>query len=294
MKSPDGETAMLSWTVGEVKITRVVEFEFTVDYDAEGKFLTEASPAALAELGWLKPHFMNDRDQLLMSIHALLIETPSMKLIVDTCFGNDKPHPLIQDEPLATGFLGLLAEAGAPRETIDRVVCTHLHVDHVGWNTMLIDGEWQPTFPNARYLMGSDEYAHWNAAPDYDTPAIMAASIKPVFDAGLVDLVAVDHQICNEVCLIPTPGHTPGHVSVVIDSCGQTAVITGDMMHHPCQIARPDWSPSFDHDKAAARATRKAFLGEVAETPLLIIGTHFCAPTAGYIVRDGKSYRFAV
>ncbi len=285
---------MLSWTIGDVKVTRIVEMEFTVDYDPGGHFLVEASPEALAEIGWLKPHFMNDQDQLLMSIHALLVETPSMTLIVDTCFGNDKPHALINNEPLATGFLNALASTGAPREAIDRVVCTHLHVDHVGWNTMLVDGAWQPTFPNARYLFGADEYDHWQGETGGDRPQIMAESVQPIFDAGLVDLVAVDHRICPEIRLMPTRGHTPGHVSVVIESRGETAIITGDMMHHPVQVARPDWTPSFDSDKAAARETRKAFLGDMADKPVLIIGTHFPAPTAGHIARDRETYRFAV
>ncbi len=284
---------MLSWTIGDVKVTRVVEFEFLVDYQPEGAFLREASPAALAEIPWLKPHFMNDQDQLLMSIHALLVETPTMKMIVDTCFGNDKPHALLQHEALSTGFLNALAEAGAPRESIDRVICTHLHVDHVGWNTMLVDGKWQPTFPNARYLFGADEHAHWSADTSEEHSRITAESVQPVIDAGLVDLVAMDARISPEIRLMPTTGHTPGHVSVVIESQGETAIITGDMMHHPCQIARPDWAPSFDSDQSAARATRKAFLGDVADQPTLIIGTHFPAPTAGRIKRDGETYRFA-
>lgn len=285
---------MLSWTIGDVKVTRVVEFEFLVDYEPEGAFLREASPAALAEIPWLKPHFMNDQDQLTMSIHALLVETPSMKLIVDTCFGNDKPHALLGHTALATGFLDALAAAGAPRETIDRVICTHLHVDHVGWNTMLVDGAWHPTFPNARYLFGADEHAHWREDTSDEHLKITAESVQPVVDAGLVDLVAMDERICPEIRLMPTPGHTPGHVSVVIESRGETAIITGDMMHHPCQIARPDWAPSFDSDQAAARTTRKAFLGDVADKPVLIIGTHFAAPTAGHVVRDGGSWRLAV
>jgi glyoxylase-like metal-dependent hydrolase (beta-lactamase superfamily II) len=284
---------MLSWTIGDVKVTRVVEFEFLVDYDPDGVFLREASPAALAEIPWLKPHFMNDQDQLLMSIHALLVETPTMKLIVDTCFGNDKPHALLQNVGLSTGFLNALAEAGAPRETIDRVICTHLHVDHVGWNTMLVDGTWQPTFPNARYLFGADEHAHWSGDTSDEHVRITAESVRPVFDAGLVDLVAMDERISPEIRLMPTPGHTPGHVSVVIESNGEVAIITGDMIHHPCQIARPEWAPSFDSDQAAARATRKAFLGNVADKPILIIGTHFPAPTAGHIERDGRDYRLA-
>jgi glyoxylase-like metal-dependent hydrolase (beta-lactamase superfamily II) len=285
---------MLTWTIGDVKVTRVVEFEFQVDYDPDGEFLREASSAALAEIGWLKPHFVNEQDQLLMSIHALLVETPSMRLIVDTCFGNDKPHELLGNTALSTGFLNALTEAGAPRESIDRVICTHMHVDHVGWNTMLVDGKWQPTFPNARYLFGAEEHAHWRADTSDEHIKITAESIQPVIDAGLVDLVAMDERVSPEIRLMPTPGHTPGHVSVVIESKGQTAIITGDMMHHPCQIARPEWANGFDSDQSAARSARKAFLGDVADQPILIIGTHFVAPTAGYIERHGDTYRLQV
>jgi len=175
------------------------------------------------------------------------------------------------------------------------VVCTHLHVDHVGWNTMLVDGRWVPTFPNARYLMGRIEYAHWTGQRERDDmTAILADSVAPVWDAGLVDLVETDHRICDEVSLAPTPGHTPGHVSVRIASCGEEALITGDFMHHPCQIARPEWSSTADSDPDAARRTREAMLTGLAGTPTLVIGTHFAGRTAGRIVRDGDAFRLAV
>jgi len=285
---------MLKWTIGDVTVTRVVEMEFIVDYAVSGKFIAEASPSALADIGWLKPHFIDEQHHLRMSIHALLVKTPTMTLVVDTCFGNDKPHELLQNAALSTEFLAALDSAGAPRETVDRVICTHLHVDHVGWNTMLIDGQWHPTFPNARYLFGADEYAHWCGVNEGDRPQIMAESLQPVFDAGLVDLVALDHRVCPEIRLMPTTGHTPGHVSVVIESRGETAIITGDMMHHPCQIARPDWSTSFDSDRAASAVTRNAFLSDVADRPVLLIGTHFVAPTAGYVERDAATFKLAV
>jgi glyoxylase-like metal-dependent hydrolase (beta-lactamase superfamily II) len=231
-----------------------------------------------------------------MSIHALVVETPSRRIIVDTCLGNDKENRRIPTwNKMQTSFLADLAAAGYTAETIDTVVCTHLHVDHVGWNTMLVDGRWVPTFPNARYLMGRIEYAHWTGQRERDDmTAILADSVAPVWDAGLVDLVETDHRICDEVSLAPTPGHTPGHVSVRIASCGEEALITGDFMHHPCQIARPEWSSTADSDPDAARRTREAMLTGLAGTPTPVIGTHFAGRTAGRIVRDGDAFRLAV
>ncbi len=159
----------------------------------------------------------------------------------------------------------------------------------------MVDGRWVPTFPNARYLIGRIEYKHWTSQQDReDMTAILADSVTPVWEAGLVDLVETDHRICDEISLVPTPGHTPGHVSVRISSRGEEALITGDFMHHPCQIARPQWSSTADSDPAEARRTREAMLTTFAGTPTLVIGTHFAGRTAGRIVRDGNAYRLAV
>jgi glyoxylase-like metal-dependent hydrolase (beta-lactamase superfamily II) len=175
---------------------------------------------------------------------------------------------------------------------VDAVVCTHLHVDHVGWNTMLEGDKWVPTFPKARYLIGRKEYEHWMGEGDEEQQVILSDSIAPIFEAGLAELVDMDHRLSPEVRLVPTAGHTPGHVSVAIESKGERALITGDFMHHPSQIARPHWCPPFDHDTAASTQTRKAMIEDLADGPVLVIGTHFAAPTAGHIVRDGDSYRF--
>ena len=158
---------------------------------------------------------------------------------------------------------------------------------------MRVDGSWRPTFPNARYLLGRVEWEHWKKEEGDELNGVaIADSVRPVFDAGLVDLVEMDHRISGEIWLEPTPGHTPGHVSVRISSRGEDAVITGDLMHHPCQMARPQWGSSFDSDADQARETRRAFLERYADGPVLVIGTHFAAPTAGRIVRDGEAYRF--
>jgi glyoxylase-like metal-dependent hydrolase (beta-lactamase superfamily II) len=166
---------------------------------------------------------------------------------------------------------------------------------NVGWNTMLVEGCWVSSFPRARYLMGRVEYQHWTTQHDReDMAVVLADSVAPVFDAGLVDLVETDHRICGEISLIATPGHTPGHVSLLIASGGEEALITGDFMHHPCQIARPDWSSSADSDPAAARQTRQRMLTRLADTSILVIGTHFAGRTAGHVVPDGDAFRLAL
>jgi glyoxylase-like metal-dependent hydrolase (beta-lactamase superfamily II) len=280
----------IRWRVGEVTVTKIVELEVT---GGSRFILPQATPEAILPIEWLRPDFADERGRLKMSIHALVVETPSRRIVVDTCLGNDKENRRIPTwNRLQTSFLADLAAAGYPRETIDTVICTHLHVDHVGWNTMLAGGRWIPTFPRARYLVGRVEYAHWTTQQELeDMAAVLADSVAPVWDAGLVDLVETDHLLCGEVSLVPTAGHTPGHVSVRIASRGETALISGDFMHHPCQIARPEWSSTADTDPLHAKHTREQMLTQLAETPTLVIGTHFAGRTAGRIVRDGDAFR---
>ncbi len=285
---------MLSWRVGEVTITRVVEMEVPIPYSEEHAFLPGATPEVLAKSPWLYPHFVTPEGHLILSFHALLVDAPGLRVVVDTCIGNDKPRKELGYQALSTPFLEHMIEAGWPPESVDAVICTHLHVDHVGWNTIRKDDRWVPTFPNARYLIGRLEHAHWTSEGGEDQQAILADSVKPIFDAGLADFVDMDHRLSPEVRLTPTPGHTPGHVSVVIESGGQTALITGDAMHHPCQMAHPDFCPGVDVDTALSPATRRAILNDMADTPKLLIGTHFSGPTAGWVKRDGDAFRLEV
>jgi glyoxylase-like metal-dependent hydrolase (beta-lactamase superfamily II) len=283
---------MLTWKIGAVTVTRVVEIELPIAHSETQPFLIEATPAALRAHPWLYPDFVDDEDRMRLSIHALLVQAPGLRLVVDTCIGNDRRRDILFGNPLSTPFLDHLNEAGWPPESVDAVVCTHLHVDHVGWNTRLEGDRWVPTFPNARYLIGRTEYDFWSSWKEGEQPQIMADSVKPVFDAGLAELVEMDHRISPEIRLIPTTGHTPGHVSVLIESEGQRAVITGDMTHHPCQLAHPDWSPPFDTDPKQATKVRSQMFAEWADGGWLVIGTHFAAPTAGRVVRDGDVFRF--
>jgi glyoxylase-like metal-dependent hydrolase (beta-lactamase superfamily II) len=284
---------MSKWRIGDVTVTKIVELEVT---GGSRFLLPQATPDLIKPIAWLQPHFADENGRLRMSIHSFIVETPGRRIIVDTCLGNDKqsrriPHWNDRQGP----FLADLADAGFPPESIDTVLCTHLHVDHVGWNTMLRDGKWAPTFPQARYLMGRAEYEHWrNNTARPDMQPILADSVLPILDAGLAQLVETDHSICDELSLIPTVGHTPGHVSVRIMSRGEEALITGDFMHHPCQIAHPEWDTTADSDPAQGIRTRWEMFEKLAGTPVLVIGTHFAGATAGHIVRDGDSYRLAI
>ena len=283
----------MQWRIGAVTVTKIVELEVT---GGSRFLLPQATYEEILPIEWLQPDFADERGRLKMSIHALVVETPGRRIIVDTCLGNDKENRRIPTwNQTQTSFLADLAAAGYARETIDTVVCTHLHVDHVGWNTMLVDGNWVPTFPKARYLMGRVEYRHWTTQREReDMAVVLADSVAPVWAAGLVDLVETDHRICDEISLVPTPGHTPGHVSLRIASMGEEALITGDFMHHPCQIARPDWSSTADSDPAEARLTRERMLTGLADTSILVICTPFAGRTAGHIVPDGGAFRLAV
>jgi len=272
----------LGWSIGSARVTRFVEIE--VPLDAKG-FFPSSSPEAFARhRAWLEPDFMDRSGQLLLSIHALLLEIGGVRILVDTCLGE---HTVPGMEALASrgrAFLEEMAAAGAPRESIDVVLCTHMHFDHVGWNTMREGSRWVPTFPNARYLFAKTEWEHWSTAPP-DPTSTVKDSVKPVLDAGQGDLVAVDHRVCDGVRLVPTPGHTPGHVSVRISSGGAEALVTGDATHHPVQLAEPDWGMAADVDSKLAAATRRRMIAELADSDTLVIGTHFAGPTAGHVVR---------
>jgi glyoxylase-like metal-dependent hydrolase (beta-lactamase superfamily II) len=283
----------MKWTIGDVTVTKIVELEMT---GGSRFLLPQATPEAVLPIAWLQPHFADENGRLRMSIHSFIVETPDRRIVVDTCLGNDKqgrriPHWNGRDGP----FLADLAEAGFAAESIDTVLCTHLHVDHVGWNTRLVDGKWVPTFPRARYLMGRTEYEHWTTVKDRpDMAGILADSVTPVIEAGLATMVETNERICDEISLVPTLGHTPGHVSVMIQSRGEQALITGDFMHHPCQVAHPEWSTLADSDPDQGIETRRRMFQRLAGTPVLIIGTHFAGATAGRLVVDGDGYRLDV
>ncbi len=280
----------MRWTVGKVKITKIVEME-TVG--STRFILPQATNDEIQKLPWLIPHFATEEGRLRMSIHSLVVETPTRRIVVDTCIGNDKSGRGVPTwNHLDNPYLEDMTAAGYPPDSIDTVLCTHLHVDHVGWNTRLVDGKWVPTFPNARYVFGKIEYDYWAAhsdSPEHKT--LFDDSIRPVVDAGRVELVASDSKLCDEITLIPTPGHSPGHMSVHIASEGESALLTGDVAHHPCQMAHLDWSSNFDSDPRQSIGTRHELFARFADTPTLVIGGHF---NGGRIKRDGAAFRLEI
>ena len=248
---------MNQFKVGDVKITRIVESEAPWP----GTFILPDATRenVLKEADWLYPTFSDEKGKLRMSIHALVVESQGKRIIVDTCIGNDKVRSNPVWSNLKLPFLSDLKEAGHTRDQIDRVICTHLHVDHVGWNTMLKDGKWVPTFPNARYLIGGTEWDYWSKFDGKEMRDPVEDSVRPIVDIGMADLIDSNFRVTDEVWLEPTPGHTPGHHSVRISSKGHEAVITGDLMHHPIQCRYPEWDDGFDSDGAMAKKTRRAF-----------------------------------
>jgi len=282
-------TETLRWQVGDVRVTRVQELQ-APDISF---VIPDVTAESIAGIDWIGPFRARNGDPL-ASVHTLVIEAGERRILVDTCIGNDKRLPIPAWSGLQTGFLADLAEAGFPPERIDTVLCTHLHIDHVGWNTRLEGERWVPTFANARTLLARPEWEHWAADENEWNQQILADSVRPLFDADLVDLVETDCAVDDAVRLVPTPGHTPGHVSVAISSRGEEAIITGDLVHHPAQFAHPEWGAVVDTDPEQADRTRRAFMARHADTPTLVIGTHFAGPTAGHLVRDGDAYRLEV
>lgn len=267
---------VLTWRVGPVSITRVVEG--ITEFSAR-MFLPALDEARIDAAGdWVTPYLNDDRRRVLLSCHSFAVQTPASLIVVDTCVGTHTPRSMGTDP----GFLDRLTAAlPGGRDAVDVVVCTHLHFDHVGCNTIDVDGVLKPTFPNARYLVSETELS---ATLEDDHMAVIDSSVQPLLDAEVLDAVAPNHRIDEWASLVPSPGHSPGHVCVAIDTDVGRALITGDAVHSPLQFTYPDVSAEIaDADSAEATRTRERLVGELADTDTLVLGTHFPTPTAGHL-----------
>jgi len=280
------------WQVGSVRVTRIVELFGLVD--PPGNLFIDGSPEAVKRHAWLVPHHATAQGELMISFQAFLVRSQGLNIMVDTCIGRHKTFAHEIFAQVQSQFLEDLESIGVSAAAVDRVLCTHLHPDHVGWNTQLIGTEWKPTFPNAKYLFSRAEWAHVQQAVSSSAEPLhhVLESVLPVVAAGQVELVESNYRLTEEISLVPTPGHSPGHVSVHIESAGQHAVITGDVMHHPVQCAEPGWRTHFCDDHQLAQETRRKFLRTYQGRETLVIGSHFAEPTAGWILPHGDAWRF--
>ncbi|MBS2546926.1 MBL fold metallo-hydrolase [Catenulispora sp. NL8] len=288
-------TAAASWTVGDVTVHRVDEVLLS---PATGPWLLpDATPDLVAAQDWLHPHFADDEGLLRLHSHSFAFALGGLRVLVDTGIGNGKERANPAWHNLDTDYLRGLADAGFDPDSVDLVILTHLHADHVGWNTRNVNGTWVPTFPRARYLTSRDEREFW-AGYEME-PAreqMFRDSVIPVEEAGLLDLVNVPAEgadVAPGLRLLPTPGHTPGHVAVELTSHGRTALITGDCVHHPVQLADPGIGACVDIDPRQSEASRRTLLAGLVGTDTLVLGTHFAPPTAGHVVHHEGGYRFS-
>jgi len=280
------------WRIGDVEVARIVEVNAFEDNIS--MLLKDETAEFVKQYDWLRPHFATAEGLMKISFQAFALRSRGKNVMIDTCIGADRKREYEVFCNLKTSFLEYLAVAGFPAASINAVLCTHLHFDHVGWNTHLVNGRWVPTFPQARYLFGKQEFDHWahlRETGGYHDVAHLHDAIDPIVSAGLADYITADYRLTDEVSLFATPGHTPGHVSVLIQSLGEAAVITGDLMHHPVQLAEPLRHGNFDMDKAQGALTRQAFVERFGDSKVMIIGSHFCDPTAGWVVRDGGGWK---
>ena len=282
--------------LGPVSIARVVEIGRSTYPTAQ--MLPDSSAEAIARHhGWLKPHFWDESTGDIGSrIQTFVVRTPRHTVLVDTGVGNGKARASNPVWNLREGsYLDDLAAAGVTPEQVDYVLCTHLHVDHVGWNTRLVNGHWVPTFPHAKYVMGGEEWQFWKHERDTGKEewGCIDDSVLPIVAAGQAVLVDDDYAVDEYLRFEPSRGHTPGHLSLRLTTPAGTAVFSGDLMHRTVQVAEPQWSSQFCHDAAHAARTRKEFVERHADTGTLILPAHFPAP--GYIVRaPGGGHRFTI
>ena len=264
----------LHWSIGNVETTRVGDWVVPTPREMLVPDITDDQIADNAD--WAAPYFA--RDLFLLSFHSFVVRSEGRTIVVDTCLGDD-PVRTLPGNPTFLQRLGAEIEGGL--DAVDVVLCTHLHFDHVGWNTRIVDGERVPTFPNARYLFGRDEVSSLGA----DDERIHQTEVKPIVDAGLAELIETTHSITSEVRTVPTTGHTHGHVSVIIESAGRRALITGDVVHSPIQFRYPDLAALADWDSQKATETRRQIIDEHVDTDVLVLGTHFAPPTSGRLRR---------
>lgn len=276
--------------VGDIEVWRILEI--LAPFRSPEVLYPTAGPDVASIIESYAPgSICSQSGKLILPIQGFLLKTPTHIILVDSCVGNDKTVPTTPEWHQRSGsrFESSLKAAGVTFDDIDYVLCTHLHTDHVGWNTQLVDGRWVPTFANARYLMPAADEA---LQREYNGDMYLE-SVLPVVEAGQAELVEAGHTLGDGVMLIPTPGHTPGHVSIMLKSGGSEAVITGDAIHSTAQCQYPEWHFKYDNDAEMAVTSRVQLLERVCESACIVLGSHFSLPSIGRVTSDGRVFNWS-
>ncbi len=291
---------MKTLNIGNVRVDRVQDWAGPL-FEVANFWPAGNWDAIEGERDWMEPHFLLPKDKMTKgvlnaSLHTYVIRTPRFNILVDTCLGNDKQRHAIPDwNGLNTDYLAKIARLGLKPEEVHYVMCTHLHFDHVGWNTKLENGRWVPTFPNARYIFHKAEYEYWQQNQDsHGLDGAFGDSILPVVEAGRADLVKGDFAIDDSLWLEPSPGHTPGHVCINLKNGGESALFTGDAFHHPIQVAYPEWSTAFCSDAAGSANARRTIIEKICGTDTYMMAAHFMDPTIARVVRNKDRWKLKV
>jgi len=280
--------------LGDLSIQRIVEQEAPL-FDPLTFFPTLTRELLEENRAWLEPAALDPASgNLVLCIQSYIVRTPRHTILIDSCVGNDKPRPArpFWDRLTSDTYMRGLEAAGISVGEIDFVLCTHLHVDHVGWNTRLENGRWVPTFPKARYVFSRKELDYWTGQVGKADVPWIEDSVLPIVAAGRAELVTSDHALGDHVRLEPTPGHTPDHFAVRLGRDGGRAVLCGDLIHSPLQARYPEISMRADYDPAQAAVTRRRFLESVCDTGTLVCTAHFPSPSTGRVARWGEGFRF--
>ena len=280
--------------LGDMTIMRVLEMN-TPDFEPFEFFPETTEDDWAPHLHWLKPRAMDPASgNLIFPMQSYVVRSAHHTILIDSCVGNHKERPFRPNwhQKTDTTYMDALAAHGLEPKDIDFVMCTHLHPDHIGWNTKLVDGRWVPTFPNAKYIFSRKEFDYGKDFNERRPLDHLIDSVLPIEAAGQAQLVANDHALDDSVWLEPTPGHTPDHLAIRLSSAGHDAVFSGDLIHSPVQTHHPEWAARPDYKKDVASATRRAFLERYCDSGALVCTAHFPLPSVGWIVPDGDAFRF--
>ena len=289
------------FSIGKIRVHRIEEWRGTFSPPAELFAGFTAKGWAAHEDEFVPDYFDPASGKLYAFLQSWVLETGDQRILFDTGAGNDKERPNLPIfGNLDTDFLGRLAAAGFQPEDIDTVVCSHIHVDHVGWNTRLVDGKWEPTFRNARYILPLPDRDYWDPLVETNGPGMIGTlvnggmfedSVRPILEAGRGEWVDDGFEVAPNITLRSSAGHTPGSMTMQVSSEGTSAMFVGDVVHHPAQIYRPEWNSAFCEDADLARETRRRVLGEAADREALLIPAHFGGSHVARVVRDGTGFR---